>query len=462
MNGQDSAFAIREAVEDDFDFVVRLMVEALDPYYGGDHVEHAKRIFSTHVSGGKDRLGFFSREQRMFIATLGNAPVGMVHVVGKRQQTYKISPLIVNPAFQGKHGIGSRLLKHAEDYARTNGARQMYCTVAEQNASAAGFFRKNGYTVAGRSDSHYKLGMTELMLYKLFVDPGFQYRFDRPHISVLPAEPRHEGQIRRLLLDQLPTCFSGIDASWVDALFSGYRRSGSRDINEKYKVIYVATDRANEVLGVVGATPKKGEPIKLMPFIATDLPAFTALLSDVPFFLKPHGRKLYVHITPTVDETIALQQQGWRLDAAMPAAYHPDTVTQQWSFDIGGENVMRMMRVKQRFLDFIKNGQKSLEVRVGYDSVKTIRPGERVSFASRDQTQVVRIAAVRNYPDFSAMLRNESAERIVPGMDLDDLLRLLREIYPPDRERLGVVVLELEPERPAKPVEMAGGQMANR
>jgi ASC-1-like (ASCH) protein len=161
-----------------------------------------------------------------------------------------------------------------------------------------------------------------------------------------------------------------------------------------------------------------------------------------------------------VDETIALQQQGWRLDAAMPAAYHPDTVTQQWSFDIGGENVMRMMRVKQRFLDFIKSGQKTLEVRVGYDSVKTVKPGERVSFSSRDQTQVVRVNGVRNYQSFEAMLEHEKAERIVPGMDLGNLLRLLREIYPPDRERLGVVVLEIEPETRAEPANLVGGHVA--
>ncbi len=262
-----------------------------------------------------------------------------------------------------------------------------------------------------------------------------------------------------MLLKHLPKCFSGIDSSWVNALFSGYRRSGSRDINEKYKVIYVATNRANEVLGVVGATPKKGEPIKLMPFIAPDLPAFAALLSNVPFFLKPHGRKLYVHIAPTVDKTIALQQQGWRLDAAMPAAYHPDTVTQQWSFDIGGENVMRMMRVKQKFLDFIKSGRKTLEVRVGYDSVKTVKPGERVNFSSRDQTQTVRVVNVRSYQTFEAMLEHEKADRIVPGMDLASLLRLLREIYPPDRERLGVVVLEIEPERQAEPADLVGGRV---
>lgn len=115
MNVSAQAFAIREAVEGDMNFVVGLMVQALDPYYGGDHAGHAKRIFSTHVSGGKDRLGFFSREQRMFIATVDGTPAGMIHLVGKRQETYKISPLIVSPALQGKHGVGSRLLKYRRE-----------------------------------------------------------------------------------------------------------------------------------------------------------------------------------------------------------------------------------------------------------------------------------------------------------------------------------------------------------
>ena len=87
--------SIREAVEHDRGFVERLMVDALQPFYGGDHKRHARRIFDTHISGGQDRLGFFSFEQKMFIAVVGSEPIGMVHLVGKRQNTYKISPLIV-------------------------------------------------------------------------------------------------------------------------------------------------------------------------------------------------------------------------------------------------------------------------------------------------------------------------------------------------------------------------------
>src|SRR5438876_1204663 len=101
---------IREAVESDFAFVVELMNKALTPYYDGDHAAHAERIFRTHASGGKDRMGFFSHEQKMFVAVVEGRQAGIVHVVGKRQSTYKISPLIVADEFQARLGVGSRLL----------------------------------------------------------------------------------------------------------------------------------------------------------------------------------------------------------------------------------------------------------------------------------------------------------------------------------------------------------------
>lgn len=101
----------------------------------------------------------------MFILTVNGVRAGMIHLVGKRQETYKISPLILAQQYRGKAGLGSRLLSFAEDYAVRNGARQIYCTVAEENTSALQFFLRKGYLPAGRSASHYKEGITEVMLY---------------------------------------------------------------------------------------------------------------------------------------------------------------------------------------------------------------------------------------------------------------------------------------------------------
>jgi ASC-1-like (ASCH) protein len=355
-------------------------------------------------------------------------------------------------SYQGEGGLGTRLLEFAERYARERGARQIYCTVAEENTKALQFFVRKRYIPAGRSASHYKVGISEMMLYKLFTSDEFEERFDRPHISVLPCEERHEKQVRALLLEELPRSFGGIDFEWVDALFQGYRRRDSRDVNLKYELIYIAVDRSNCVFGVAGATPKKGEPIKIMPFIATTLPSFVALLTDVPFALKPYGRKLYTHISPSADETIALQQRGWKLDAAMPSAYHEDVVTQQWSLDIENKEFMRLMRVKHSFLDAIKRREKTLEVRVAYESIRSIERGERIRMTSRSESEVIRVKDIRRYATFDAMLVSESAERIAPGAAKGDVLRLLREIYPPDKEKLGVVVLEIEPEGKGGPI----------
>jgi len=436
---------IREANQHDFEFVVRLMNEALSRFYDGDHTKHAERIFTTHINGGADNLGFFSTFQRMFIATINGKQAGMIHLVGKRQGTLKISPLIVEPMFRQGHQVGIALLELAESYARAHNFRQVYCTVAKENEGAARFFVKNKFNITGQSDGHYKNDVTELMLYKTISESNYEQRFDRDHISVLPLSEQYNEQVRRLLLEHLPESFLGIDDGWVDSLFAGYaRRIENPDVNSKYKLIYIAVDRQDKVRGVVGATPKKGTPIKLMPCIAVDLPAFVALVKDTPFFLLEYGHKLYAHLAPVPDEVIALQQAGWKLNGALPAAYHPNVVTQQWSLDINEVNTMRNMRVKDPFLRHIEAGRKDLEVRVGYGTIRSIKVGNTLEFSSRIRSVNVRVTDIRNYRSFVELLENESADRIVPDETKDSLLRILKDIYPPAKEALGVVVLQIE------------------
>lgn len=340
---------IREARDGDFEWVANLMHNALEPYYGGDHRAHARRIFEANITGGYDRVGFFSLEQRMFILEVSGMRAGMIHLVGKRQSTYKISPIIVAPEFQGKLGLGSRLLEYAEAYVRRQHARHLYCTVAEKNVVAMQFFIRKRFIKAGSSDSHYKSDVTETMLYKPLYEFSAITSLEQLQVSVLPFdETRTElkMQVTRLLLEKLPPSFEGIDEAWVVALFDGYSRRHTADVNAKYKLIYVALNSEENVVGIAAATPKKGNPIKVMPFIATSLAAFEALLIDIPHQMVMYGHKLYIHTNPTADEVISLQRLGWKLDAAMPSAYYPGVITQQWSLDIG-ETTMRMMRVKR-------------------------------------------------------------------------------------------------------------------
>ena len=381
----------------------------------------------------------------MFVAEINSERVGMIHLVGKRQSTYKISPLVVAPEFQGRFGIGSRLLEYVENYARQHQARQLYCTVAEQNVVALQFFLRKGFIKAGSSDSHYKTGVTETMLYKPLYGISKIISLDQLHVSVLPFDETNKemrDQVGRLLLDKLQNSFEGITDDWVRALFDGYGRRKTLDINTKYKLVYVAVDSTGRVIGVAGATPKKGSPIKLMPFIATNTVAFEALLIDIPHQLASYGHKLYVHINPTADEVISLQRLGWKLDAAMPSAYYLGVITQQWSLNIG-ETTMRTMRIKQRFYNLIYSGKKTLEVRVGYDTINRIQIGERIRLVTHTGSFDVRVGSIRKYRTFEEMLDIEPWERIAPdSRSKEEVLSLLKQIYPKNKENLGVIVLE--------------------
>ena len=307
------------------------------------------------------------------------------------------------------------------------------------------FFLRKGFIKAGSSDSHYKTGVTETMLYKPLYGISKIISLDQLHVSVLPFDETNKemrDQVGRLLLDKLQNSFEGITDDWVRALFDGYGRRKTLDINTKYKLVYVAVDSTGRVIGVAGATPKKGSPIKLMPFIATNTVAFEALLIDIPHQLASYGHKLYVHINPTADEVISLQRLGWKLDAAMPSAYYLGVITQQWSLNIG-ETTMRTMRIKQRFYNLIYSGKKTLEVRVGYDTINRIQIGERIRLVTHTGSFGVRVGSIRKYRTFEEMLDIEPWERIAPdSRSKEEVLSLLKQIYPKNKENLGVIVLE--------------------
>jgi hypothetical protein len=87
-----SNIKIREAVSEDYSKIVELMNNALTPFYNGDHTAHATRIFNTHISGGKDQIGHFSFEQKMFMAVNENGQIlGMINIVGKNKEPTKLA-----------------------------------------------------------------------------------------------------------------------------------------------------------------------------------------------------------------------------------------------------------------------------------------------------------------------------------------------------------------------------------
>jgi ASC-1-like (ASCH) protein len=106
---------------------------------------------------------------------------------------------------------------------------------------------------------------------------------------------------------------------------------------------------------------------------------------------------------------------------------------------------MRTMYIKQKFLGQIRTGEKTLEIRVGYQNIRSIQPGELIRIASSDDELIVRVVAKREYKNHRETLAHEDFHKIAPRIPSEgDLLKVLCEIYPPHKEALGVIVLDIE------------------
>jgi len=107
------------------------------------------------------------------------------------------------------------------------------------------------------------------------------------------------------------------------------------------------------------------------------------------------------------------------------------------------------LTIRMPYLKLIEDGIKTVEVRVGYPRMRKIHAGQQLTFVSGDRRVPTRVKRVTEYPSFAAMLDNEDARSI--GGDLgenrEDLLAVIRDIYPPEKERLGVLAIEVEAAR---------------
>ncbi|WP_371515295.1 ASCH domain-containing protein [Kitasatospora sp. NBC_01300] len=104
----------------------------------------------------------------------------------------------------------------------------------------------------------------------------------------------------------------------------------------------------------------------------------------------------------------------------------------------------RVIRIRRPYLDLIAAGTKTIEVRVGYPGMRKIHPGQLLVFESGDARYRTRVTEVVEYPSFDEMLDAEDLEAIgSEGMSRAELLAACREIYPLEKERLGVLAIHL-------------------
>lgn len=104
------------------------------------------------------------------------------------------------------------------------------------------------------------------------------------------------------------------------------------------------------------------------------------------------------------------------------------------------------LRIRGPYLQLIADGVKTVEVRVGYPRMRKIRPGQELIFVCGEQRVRTRVRRVTEYPSFEAMLDSEDPRSIGGqlGEDREGLLQVIRGIYPPEKERLGVLAIEID------------------
>ncbi|SMC83480.1 ASC-1 homology (ASCH) domain-containing protein [Lentzea albidocapillata] len=110
------------------------------------------------------------------------------------------------------------------------------------------------------------------------------------------------------------------------------------------------------------------------------------------------------------------------------------------------------MGIYKRYFDLIATGRKTTEIRVNDSSRRNIKPGSLIRFNCQGDNVLTRVTKVNRYTSFEEMFDHEPVASVNPTATRDDQLANIRQIYPPEREALGVVAIGIElvdPPRPA-------------
>lgn len=108
--------------------------------------------------------------------------------------------------------------------------------------------------------------------------------------------------------------------------------------------------------------------------------------------------------------------------------------------------ITSMLRIKtlwieDEYLQQILAGRKTVEVRVAYSNIARLKPGDTLLLNDQHRYTII---DVRHYSDFDALVEAEDPATMAPDLpDREALLAACRAIYPPEKEALGVVALEI-------------------
>lgn len=115
------------------------------------------------------------------------------------------------------------------------------------------------------------------------------------------------------------------------------------------------------------------------------------------------------------------------------------------------------LNVKRKDYNLIDSGQKTLIVRVGEPRFLGIKPRDTVTFDMYSK-RVFNVVRVTRYDDFCEMLENEDSQKIMPGATTYQVIDVLQELYPEDKEALGVYAIEIAKCSPGKSIKIVSAK----
>lgn len=96
--------------------------------------------------------------------------------------------------------------------------------------------------------------------------------------------------------------------------------------------------------------------------------------------------------------------------------------------------------IRDKYLQQILAGRKLIEIRVAYDNITRLQAGDVLLLNDAHAFAITRIA---RYANFEELLAHEDAEKFAPDVPREHLREVLRSVYPPEKEALGIVALEI-------------------
>lgn len=102
----------------------------------------------------------------------------------------------------------------------------------------------------------------------------------------------------------------------------------------------------------------------------------------------------------------------------------------------------KVLWIRDEYLRWILEGKKTIEVRVGYSNIARLEAGDRLLLNEQHPYIIRRIG---RYATFEELLAHEDPARIAPDLTPAELLAALHALYPPEKEALGVIALEIAP-----------------